>query len=795
MVEPIVEEEVIVVELDPEDSEAIRQRAIEFENQKNSVFDSLTKMVEEKFTDRKTWRATKEAQWITAESLYLGRLGGNVNDTKNPFHLDGDQNHQIPPDFNIVRTKVDNTVAALEASQFATGDKNWDLRPSPKSELCPEDAQLAAQQAQQRAQGAPVTEALYQSEVQRISADKCRAMSETIEDQLNQGNYGSEARKSMEDLVKLGTAVQKGPTNSARLRKSYTIERTADGKRIYIPILSYEPAPASWRVDPWLFFPDMTTNDPNRLKDSIEVHPYTRANLQDLRSNAGFFPEQIDKVLKEEPKDWISVFHDIRGAASLTSSTERLFKDKYLILEYHGPITKKDLDLAGIDYSCTCDGEGDSVFGEVWVVNGKVIRFAVHALDGQNEVPYAIDVFKKDPGSVFGFGLPDILEGQQRVINRLYFMALWNSGMSCAPMQIINKAILSPAGRGQGYDVAPGKTYLANEHSGDFDLSRAILFVDIPNATPELTQFMDYVRQLAEESSNMPAIMAGLSTPTGSESATGIAIQNQNATAPLFHQSQQWDDNITKKVIRWMYDWNMQFNEDDWIKGDYDIDVITTTQYINQQKARLDLQNLLMMAGQDPEVSIQIDRGDAVRALLATMKLPAGMVRSVEAVEAERQRMAQNQQPDPAAIKAQADMLNAENKTKELELKSQEVELQREEMQHRAQMEYATKLENYETREMEAQIRLQEKQMDLQIKYLELAVKDESSRASYVQKAEEIQAKAALEAVKLQGSMQQAQSKQALESAKLGVEAQLKATDQAIHQEEMELRRSTGSGV
>jgi len=769
-----------------EEQERMEQERLELEAKQNDMLDGLAQFVDKCFSERRSYRTTIESRWLNAENGYLGSLGSNVNDTKNPFKTDGPE--EMHPRFNLIRTKVDNTVAALITSQFATGDKNWNIKPSPNAELCAEDMRLAAQKAQEKAQPqappqpnapppppAQVTQEMVKAEVQKLSNEKARAMSATIEDQLNGCSYGNNMRDMVMDYVKLGTAIGKGPTNSARMKKSYTLDYTSEGKRVYIPKLGFEPRPGVYRVDPWLFFPDMTTNDPSKIKDTIEVHPYTARQLQDLKANDGFYEDTIDEILKSKPKSWeadISAF----GPAGLTSGTERLFKDKYLLLEYHGPISTKKLDLMEISYSCENEEE-ETVFGEIWVCNGKVIRLEVHALEGQNEVPYAIDNYMKDPGSVFGFGLPDKLQDQQRVTDKAYYLALWNVGLSAAPISIINKALLSPAGVGQGFDVQPGKVFLANEFDSSVDISKAVQFIDIPTQQESMMRFMDYVRGLAEEESNMPAIMAGMQTPQGEESATGIAVRGENATAPLFFQSQQWDDKITKKVIGWMYDWNMQFNPDDFIKGDYEIDVVSTTQYISQQKARLDLQNVLMMSGQDPEMGIQIDRGDAVRALLATMKLPDGMVRTPEAVEAERQRQAANQQPDPNMLKAQADMMNAENKGKELEIRAQEVQLQREELQHRAQMEYATKMENYETREREAQIRLREKEMDVQIEYLKLAQKDEQNRATYVMQAQQLQTKAAME------------------QAKLGVDAQLKATDQALKQEEMTLRRETGSGV
>src|SRR5690606_12756614 len=118
-------------------------------------------------------------------------------------------------------------------SKFASGDKNWDIKPSPNAELCPEDEQLAAQRAEAKSQ--QVSQEMVESEVQKLSSEKARGMSNTIEDQLNGCNYGNNVRESLFDYVKLGTGVMKGPTNSAKMKKSYRLEYTSENKRVYIP--------------------------------------------------------------------------------------------------------------------------------------------------------------------------------------------------------------------------------------------------------------------------------------------------------------------------------------------------------------------------------------------------------------------------------------------------------------------------------------------------------------------------------------------------------------------------------
>jgi hypothetical protein len=787
----LTEEE--IEKLSAEERESL-EAAIAEDNERqlkiDQMFCDLARTVEEKFSKTAADRTSIESRWYRAEELYLGSLAyGDWVSENDPLQQRRDGSHKSGPRFNLVRTKVDNTVAALVSSMFATGDNNWKLNPSPDSEVSPDIVEIAHQRAEQKLPppdpqtGQPtgqLTPEMVQAEIQRIAQERCRGMESTIEDQLNSCSYGTQSREAMFDYVKLGTAVLKGPTNSAKMKKTYEVIVASDGTKVYVPKLSFEPRPGAYRVDPWLFYPSMTTNDPACIPESIEIHPSTERQLQDLKSNEGFFSDIIDECLREKPRSYNSYVKQSSLVASLTTNSDRLYKDRYILMEYHGPISRKTLDFLNVEYNdCVCgDSPDETLFGEIWVCNSKVIRLAVHSLEGQNEIPYAVVNYKKDPGSVFGFGLPDILAPHQVAVEKTYAMAMENAGLSALPITLINKALLSPAGQGQGYDLVPGKVFLANEYDTSADLGRAVQFVHIPTNTAEVTNVMNFIRSLAEEESNMPAIMAGMATPQAEgESATGIAVRGENATAPLFFQAQQWNDNITKKIISWMYDWNMQFNPNEWIKGDYEIDVVSTTQQIKQQKMRLDLQQLLMMAGQNPEVSLNVDMNAALRTLLSTMSLPEGAILSVEEAEAKRQIMEQNQQPDPQMLRAQAEMQNAETKRMEVENERARLQLEANELQQRIQMELLTKQESYETREKEAAIRLAEKQMDLQIEYLKLAQKDEQNRQGYVAKAQELQMKMALDA------------------QKLGVQAQLKATDQALHAEEMRVRRDTGAGV
>src|SRR5690606_38419117 len=159
----------------------------------------------------------------------------------------------------------------------------------------------------------------------------------------------------------------------------------------------------------------------------------------------------------------------------------------------------------------------DEYYGEVWVCEGKVIRVALESIEASFRPPYYVSVWEKDPASIFGFGIPLMMEDAQRVVNETWHMILDNSYRSSGPQIAMNKRLVEPA-NGK-WEFGPDQLWYLTED--DITIQQAIQFFNIPNVTELLVPILQMARGFGEEESCIPLIAAGLESPQMGESATG----------------------------------------------------------------------------------------------------------------------------------------------------------------------------------------------------------------------------------------------------------------------------------
>lgn len=572
--------------------------------------DEIGEAIEAKFGERCSRRKTKEAEWAKALELYLGHLGYDyyTQNTPGSFYS-GELKKRRRPAHNIVRAKCDIAISQNISIQFAGGDKNWDIHATPIPDV-------------------PIEEAVKKAE----------AMEEVIEDQLTECHYGKHIREAIRDRVIYGTGIIKGPVNTPKLKTRYVQEvDPATGASLWVPSFETYIQPAVERVDPWMFFPDDSVCEWEKCEDAIEVHMFTRRDLMGLIKNPGFYGEKILEALKVDTHDRYAHFN-LRANSLLARYNPEFSKDKYVVLEYHGPIKKEFLDSVGIDPGY--ESPLDEYYAEIWVLCGKVIRFELSNLEGDYELPYAVCTWVQDPGSVFGFGVPIILEDQQRVVNAAWQMILDNASASAAPMLFINKNTIEPAD-GE-WQIGPGKIFYITEYGED--ARKAVQYVITPNASQPLMEVLNIAKSFSEEESSIPLISAGLASPQVGQSATGLALVQKASTSILDYMAEVWDDQVTEKIITRFYRWNMQYNPNDAIKGDFKVDVRSSTEYRNNMLHLQNLEKLAVELYQNPTLALIINQEELTRARLSLMSLPNyPIVRSDAQIQEEKQKQAQNQ--------------------------------------------------------------------------------------------------------------------------------------------------------
>lgn len=701
------------------------------------MLDQLAEKITASFRERAVARASKELEWTKARRLYDSPLRGYIDSNPDrPFDDPAKPRRPIP---NIVRTKCDAAIANSVSMQFAGGEKNWDLFPPPN------------------AVSAEVTQS-------------CRLMEKEIETQLNYTNYGLEARRGMEDRVIYGTGVLKGPVNTGKRRVEYVNE---GGQ--WVPRVSDDAYPKVSHVSVWRFYPDMTTTEWAHCTDAIEVHPMTTTELAGYIEHPGFHGEAIRDILigsdLREPQKADNYNEELlKLPAEVWARNPYLYKNRHLVLEYHGPVSYSQLHKLGLEP--TYDSPTQEYYGEVWVCQGKVIRMELENIEGYSETPYCVSVWKTDPTSVFGFGHPLLLADTQQVITQSYHMILDNASLTSGPQIAMFQRYIQPVDG--DWTIAPNKVWLLTDPSQSIE--KAIQFFNPANVIDKIMPVLQLAQQFADEESATSAIAAGLQSPQNGDTATGQLLMMHNSTTILDFLAEEWDDQVTEKLIRRMYAWNMQYNPKQEIKGDFIIDVKSSSEYKNKQMYIRDLERLSVEVTQNPELAIVLNVDELTKARLATMHLPGNrIVKSEQEIQQARQAAAN--QPRPEMIKLEIEKANAETERMKVQIQAQQMQFELHQNQQREQWEHEERMAANYARVQEAQAQVLKARSEVQVKMLELGLKD----------------KQALDKIAADKEMKELSihSQVFLKS----LEENRKQQENMLTQQELDLAKATGEGI
>lgn len=693
--------------------------------QRNEILTNLAKRVEDLFCTRVNQRINKDGEWDTCLRLYHAPLvDGDNYYSDRPFEAKPGRKRPTP---NIVRTKCDTAVSNSASMQFAGDEKNWDLFP-PANVL------------------------------DQAVADACRGMEREIKAQLDATNYALEARKAIEDRVILGTGVLKGPVNTGEMKVKYV--KTGES---WVPNVVEDYSPTVKRVAPWRFFPDMDVTTFEEGSDVIEYHPMTAVDLSRKRKQPGFDDGAITEILTEQslktPSNYNSEY--LGTIQSRAWESAYMHKERYAVLEYHGIVTYDEIDKLGL---CpTYDSPTKEYYGEIWVCCGKVIRMELENIEAQYRCPYYMSTWKKDPRSPFGFGHPLLLADSQRVVTESYHMILDNASLTSGPQVSMFQQYVQPVDN--DYTIRPNKIWLLNDPS--VSIKDAISFFTPDNNIQSIMPVLALAKSFGDEESATTETAAGLGSPDNVESATGQLIMKHSSTTLLDYLAEEWDDQVTEPLIRAMYAWNMQYSKNEAIKGDYVVDVKSSSEYKNKQMHIRDLERLSMETQQNQALALWINQDELQKARLALMHLPSNRIVRTEDEYKAALKQAQSQ-PNPAMVELQVQQAEAMRKDREIELKERELEFQQQQAQQREAWEHEEKMGSNYARVQEAQAQVIKARAEVESEVIKLAAKDR-------QLAQQLQ----------QQSLSQQNSNDAkvfmhsMTESRKAVEAQLKASELA----------------
>lgn len=513
------------------------------------------------FEQYKKDRRETEQQWLRNLRQVKGMYDPEIAD-----RIPADQSSAYP---KVTRTKVIGTVARLMEMLFPMTEKNWGIAPSPLPTLSEGDLQavlddLTAPGEDGMPPPDPTTEQIEKA-IHDFAKKKSERMDKEIDDQLQELEYVTLARRIVFSATQYSLGVLKGP-----FVKSY--EARTWGKN---PLTGRFEAKTATKLKPayevcpvWDYYPDMSAKEFAQMDGSYQRHVMSRNQVAELAKRPDFNGDVIKKWLRDNPNgnykelDWEVELRTKADRKNLTDLAGR----KYELWEWWGFVSGHDLKSCGVNVP---DDKLDmELEANLWGIGSVLVKHKLNPYDAKIR-PYHHFVYEEDDINLTGNGLPQVVRDSQLAIAEASRMLLDNASVVCGDMVEINVDLLMP---GQTLDICARKAWL-REGIGQEAAIPAVRPLPLNSHINELSGVINLFMQFADTETALPPPALGDPSKGGSEAlrTTGGMSMLMGAAALPIRDTVRNYDKFTTSFIGSLYHWNMEFNDNADIKGDYQV--------------------------------------------------------------------------------------------------------------------------------------------------------------------------------------------------------------------------------
>jgi hypothetical protein len=227
----------------------------------------------------------------------------------------------------------------------------------------------------------------------------------------------------------------------------------------------------------------------------------------------------------------------------------------------------------------------------VWLIGPYVIKASLNK-DPLLRRPYFKASYQDIPGAFWGRGVAKKMEDVQSVCNGAARALVNNVAISSGPqVEIFSDRIASGENITSMY---PWKIWQmkADPTGGGH---RAINFDQPTLNARDLIAVYEFFSRLADDHTGIPPFGSGTSTQqsAGSRAAAGIAMLLTTAAKGIKQVIQNIDEGIIEPAVERNYQWNMQFNPDESIKGDVEIEAKGARSLVTKEQVQVRRQEFL----------------------------------------------------------------------------------------------------------------------------------------------------------------------------------------------------------
>ncbi len=590
-------------------------------------------------------RKDLEEQWLKNLRQFRGVYDPDIEKS-----IPDDRSKAYP---KVTRTKVIGTVARLMEMLFPQTDKNFKVDPSPLPTLSEPDLQkvLDAVTAASAEAGVEVTDEAIERAIWEFAKAKAERLTLEIEDQLDEIDYVTLARRVVFSAVLYGPGILKGPMVVKTEGRTWT----KDPYTGRLKASTYEKRqPYFEHIPVWNWYPDLSAKSLEHMDGSFQRHIMTRAQVLALTKRPDFNKDAVERWLANNTT---GNFKERHWEVALRSRGDRgnvadLSGRKYELLEYWGRVSGHDLAACGV--SVSQDKLGSEIECNIWMIGDSIIKAILNPYDEKARM-YHVFIYEEDDINLLGVGLPAVMRDSQLGIAEAARMVLDNGGAVCGPVLELDPSVLMP---GQSLDIHAYKTFL--REPGADPAQKGVNSVSIDSHIPELIAIIELFMSFADTEAALPPPALGDTSKSGKEpyrTSSGTSMLLGAAALPIRDTVRNFDK-FTVSFIDSLVAWNMEFNPNEKIKGDYTTVPRASTSLVAKEVRGMNLDQFLVTLTPDEKVYLSTKK-----TLIERMKvrdLPTDILEDDNVV---KQKLEENARNAQAAAAAQDAMLRAEIRT------------------------------------------------------------------------------------------------------------------------------------
>ena len=512
-------------------------------------------------------RLLTEQRWLRDLRQYKGQYDPEVEAAIGP--------NRSKAFVRKTRVKVKTANSRVMDLLFPAGsEKNWDIDSTPVPSL-PQEIESDITAKLTRANGGqPPAKEVLEKAFLGVAKQRSKKMAKVIEDQLTDIRYQAICKQVVHSGHLYGTGVLKGPLIEKKVRVKFVKEGgkwVSRSEEYIVPFVDFVPL--------WRFYPDMNSSRLEQCRYVYERHSMTRAEMIALSQRKTFDKKAILDYVKGNPNGFVKkrYFDNELKVMGDRHANQGSPGGQYEVLERWGWLTGKELKEAGAQVPT--EREDEDFFSNVWLLpNGAVIKAVLQPINGITW-PYHLYYCDQDETSIFAEGFATILRDDQTMINAATRMTLDNAAITAGGMYEVDPNLLHPLTKPD--EVFPHKVFLRNSNNPG---ATAVKVIQLPNGQNTTLPLIQLFENNADEVSAIPRYMTGENVSSGAAgTSSGLSMLMGAVNIVIKDLITNWDEGITTPFVTGLYRWNMQFNSDDQIKGDFDVKARGTASLIAKE--------------------------------------------------------------------------------------------------------------------------------------------------------------------------------------------------------------------